>query len=151
MFPVIACLALEVIPIFDQSGQFIRFTRIDNNLSDNKHVVYYDIDPHNLSTRRPDITFLLAYSAGLITIKDLETLLGINRNKTTAETDGQVHLRLSKNIVLCFPIEYALTQVQTSFDRQNLVMYPEAESALIVKSLDQLEELDEYSITNSDN
>ena len=151
MFPVIACLALEVIPIFDQSGQFIRFTRIDNNLSDNKHVVYYDIDPHNLSKIRPDITFLLAYSAGLITIQDLETLLGINRNKTTAETDGQVHLRLSKNIVLCFPIEYALTQVQTSFDRQNLVMYPEAESALIVKSLDQLEELDEYSITNSDN
>lgn len=150
MFPVIACLALEVIPLFDKSGQFTKFVKIDNNLSDNKRVIYYEVDPHNLTTRRPEITFLLAYSTGLITLEDLETVMGINRNTMTAETTGYAHLRLSKNIVLCFPIEYALTEVKGSFARQNLVMYPEAESEVIVKALDQIEELDEYSITNSD-
>jgi hypothetical protein len=159
MFPITACLALEVIPAFDQNGQFMKFLQIENNLYDNKHVVRYEVDPHNLSTRQPEVTFLLAYSVGLIGIEDLENILGIKRTNTlvpdttnflkTSETNKHVHLHLGKNIVLCFPIEYALGEVQASFSRQNLVMYPEAESALPIKALDQTDELEEYTITGS--
>lgn len=109
MFPIKACMALGVLPLFDQSGEFVKFTPINGKLHDNQVKLYMEIDPSMLAGRRPEVGLLLAYSVGIISQSALEALLGplsLTGPKLAADP-LMVQLNLGPNVVCCLPMDCA--------------------------------------------
>ena len=113
MFPVKACLATGVIPLFGDSGNFEKFVPINGHLHDNTEVLYFDCDADSLVKKRVDVTFMLLYSSGLINRENLESILGpVSVSGAALKTDPtRVQLHISKNVVCCLPVDSASQSV----------------------------------------
>ena len=103
-FPVLACLALGVIPTFDKhDGHLLKFVDVIGALHDNPTEVYYEVTADTITQKLPVVTLLLAYSAGVLNLESLEMFLGpIAVNiEALKKNPSKVHLRLSNKVVCC--------------------------------------------------
>lgn len=109
MFPVKAALALGVLPFFDESGAFQKFVPINGRLHDNDKTIYIDMPCDFLSNRRPEQALLLLYSVGLMSLEDLEKILGpVSQNEASLKGQSdRVQLQMSRNVVCCLPVDAA--------------------------------------------
>lgn len=122
MFPIKAALALGVLPKFDDSGKFDRFIPINGTLHDNPKTIYLEMDTEYLQRRRSEQSMLLMYSTGLISLEDLEKILGpISHNEQQLRDNSEkVQLRMSRNVVCCLPVESANASVYATLARYGI-------------------------------
>ena len=122
MFPIKAALALGVLPKFDDSGKFDKFIPINGALHDNPQTIYLEMDPDYLQRRRSEQSLLLMYSTGLISLEDLEKILGpISHNEQHLKDNPEkVQLRMSRNVVCCLPVESANTSVYATLAKYGI-------------------------------
>lgn len=108
-FPIKAALALGVRPEFDQGGQFSKFVPIAGNLLNNTEVVYRDVpDPLSCMKRLSskgitELSVLMLYSEGLISLDNLEASIGSVRNNREAliNDSSKIKIPLSTKVMLC--------------------------------------------------
>jgi hypothetical protein len=109
MFPVKAALALGVLPTFDESGTFQKFVPVNGTLHANEKTIYIEMSSNFLSDRRPEQALLLLYSVGLISLEDLEKVLGpVSQNEESLKDSlDKIQLQMSRNVVCCLPLDAA--------------------------------------------
>lgn len=122
MFPIKACLALGVLPKFDGSGKFDKFVPINGALHSNPDTIYIEMDSEFLQRRRSEQAMLLMYSTGLVSLEDLEKILGpVSHNeKSLKDNPNKVQLRMSRNVVCCMPTETANTSVYATLAKYGI-------------------------------
>jgi len=130
LFPVKACLALGVMPTFDTSGAFNKFIPISGKLHNNTKILYYATDPETFVDQRLDVTLLLCYSVGLMTLEQLDLILGpISATSELLKSDSmRVNLKLSNNVVCCTPIVSATLKTTEILARQGIVFCKDAQT-----------------------
>jgi len=147
VFPVKACLALGVMPTFDASGAFDKFVTIGDKLFNNTKILYYAIDPETFVDRRPDITLLLCYSVGLMSLEQLDLILGpISATSELLKSDSmKINLKLSNNVVCCTPIEAANLKITEILSKQGIVFCANrnASTSFSILSNDKAKEFEE--------
>jgi hypothetical protein len=138
MFPVKACMALGVVPTFDNSGQFIKFVPIANSIHENTQTIYIDLDIDTLGKRKPEVSVLLAYAIGLLDLETLEKLLGpVSRNSEVLKHDpNKVQLQISQNVVCCVPVDSASTCLATAMDKYG-VYIKTTQSTIDIDDIDE--------------
>lgn len=124
MFPVKACMALGVVPTFDNSGQFLKFAPIANAIRENTQTIYIDLDIDALGKRKPEVSILLAYAVGLIDLDTLEKLLGpVSLNEQMLKQDpNKIQLQISPNVVCCVPVDSANVALASAMEKYGVYL-----------------------------
>jgi hypothetical protein len=145
MFFIKAALALGVMPKFYDSGAFDKFVPINGALHENSETIYFDLSKISnwLSLTQPTTSYsflarqiiMLMYSTGLICLKDLEKILGLNFHDDLQEPNpnnsNTVQLRMSKNVVCCLPANITSSSVYSALTKygihKTVDSYPETQ------------------------
>ena len=124
------CLIMGVYPQFDDSGKFIKFLPLAENLKLPTKKIYIespaiDIDCPNVSLEQYiALTTTICYELGLIQLDTLEKILGlIDGGSSLANSPNFVQMNLGKHVVCCIPetLAYdasskAMLKLQTAID-----------------------------------
>lgn len=143
LFPIKACLAMGVTPTFNQDGTFNKFVPIANTLLDNPETLYIEMEADDLGKRKPDVTLMLGYSIGLLSVETLELLLGpILVNKARLIDDPhRIQLQISRNIVCCVPVTTAKNSLAASLMKYDVyldkVKHPIDDADIMEHSLEE--------------
>jgi len=104
---------LGVVPKFNQSGVFEKFVPLPANIVKPSKKVYIEssaIDVDNTHKLEPmlNLTMMLCYEVGLISLETLEKSIGlVNAGEALGKSDDYVHVAMGKHVVCCIPKSYS--------------------------------------------
>jgi hypothetical protein len=107
------CLALGVVPRFDESGTFTKFFPINGNLKQPSKKLYVEINSINIDQNNKLEPFIatimsLCYDLGLVPLDAIEKNLGvINAGEALKHSKDYYKSTLGNNIVCCIPKEFS--------------------------------------------